>query len=479
MRTVDLIQRKRDGEELSPQEIAALVDGYTRNEIPDYQMSAFLMAIFFSGMSDREVSALTECMIKSGETVDLSSIPGMKVDKHSTGGVGDKTSLISAPLAAAAGVVVPMISGRGLGHTGGTLDKLESIPGFRTDLTIEELKAQLAKHHLAFIGQTPEIAPADGKLYGLRDATATVESIALIASSIMSKKIAVGLDAVVLDVKVGTGAFMKRQVDARRLAQMMVGIGRRMDKRVQALITDMNQPLGYAVGNAAFMKRQVDARRLAAMMVGIGRRMDKRVQALITDMSQPLGYAVGNALEVMEVSQTLQNAGPTDLTRISLELAARMIFLAKITTTLDEARELAQQKLLDGSGYKKFKDVIQAQGGNPQVLDRFELLPNATGVREISSPRAGYISAIDAEGIGKASSLIGAGRNTKEDTIDPAVGVILEVKVGQKVEGGAVLCRLYYTGEEQVEEASQQIEDAFRISASAPEERELILEVVS
>ncbi len=434
MRTVDLIQRKRDGEELTPQEIAALVDGYTRNEIPDYQMSAFLMAVFFSGMSDREVSALTECMIKSGETVDLSSIPGIKVDKHSTGGVGDKTSLISAPLAAAAGVVVPMISGRGLGHTGGTLDKLESIPGFRTDLTIDELKAQLAAHQLAFIGQTAEIAPADGKLYSLRDATATVESIPLIASSIMSKKIAVGLDAVVLDVKVGTGAFMKRQVDARRLAQMMVGIGRRMDKRVQALITDMNQPLGYAVGNA---------------------------------------------LEVMEVSQTLQNAGPTDLTRISLELAARMIFLAKITATLDEARELAQQKLLDGSGYKKFKDVIQAQGGNPQVLDRFELLPNATGVREISSPRAGYISAIDAEGIGRASSLIGAGRNTKEDAIDPAVGVILEVKVGQKIEGGAVLCRLYYTGEEQVEEASQQIEDAFRISASAPEERELILEVVS
>ena len=434
MRTVDLIQRKRDGEELSPQEIAALVDGYTRNEIPDYQMSAFLMAVFFSGMTDREVSALTECMIKSGETVDLSAIPGIKVDKHSTGGVGDKTSLICAPLAAAAGVVVPMISGRGLGHTGGTLDKLESIPGFRTDLSIEELKEQLAKHQLAFIGQTPEIAPADGKIYGLRDATATVESIALIASSIMSKKLAVGLDAVVLDVKVGTGAFMKRQVDARRLAQMMVGIGRRMDKRVQALITDMNQPLGYAVGNA---------------------------------------------LEVMEVSQTLQNAGPTDLTRISLELAARMIFLAKITTTLDEARELAQQKLLDGSGYKKFKDVIQAQGGNPQVLDRFELLPNATGVREISSPRAGYISAIDAQGIGKASSMIGAGRNTKEDAIDPAVGVILEVKVGQKVEGGAVLCRLYYTGEEQVEEASQQIEDAFRISASAPEERELILEVVS
>ena len=392
------------------------------------------MAIFFSGMSDREVSALTECMIRSGELVDLSSIPGTKVDKHSTGGVGDKTSLISAPLAASAGVIVPMISGRGLGHTGGTLDKLESIPGFRTDLTVDEFREQLKKLGLAFIGQTPEVAPADGKLYSLRDATATVESIPLIASSIMSKKLAVGLDAIVLDVKVGNGAFMKRQVDARRLAQMMVGIGRRMDKRVQALITDMNQPLGYAVGNA---------------------------------------------LEVMEVSQTLQNAGPTDLTRISLELAARMIFLAKLTGTLDEAREMAQQKLLDGSGYRKFKEVIEAQGGNPQVLDRFELLPNATGVREISSPRAGYVSAIAAEDIGMASSMIGAGRNTKEDSIDPAVGVILEVKVGHKIEAGAVLCRLYYTGEDNLEEASQQIEDAFRISAQPPEERELILEVVS
>ena len=434
MRTVDLIRRKRDGEELSPEEITALIDAYARNEVPDYQISAFLMATYYSNMTDREVSALTEAMIHTGETVDLSSIPGVKVDKHSTGGVGDKTSLISAPLAAAAGVIVPMISGRGLGHTGGTLDKLEAIPGFRTDLTIEEFRAQLAKLGLAFIGQTAEIAPVDGRLYAIRDVTGTVESIPLIASSIMSKKLAVGLDAVVLDVKVGSGAFMKRQVDARRLAQMMVGIGRRMDKRVQALITDMNQPLGYAVGNA---------------------------------------------LEVMEVSQTLQNAGPTDLTRLSLELAARMIYLGKITKTLEEAREVAQQKLLDGSGYRKLKEVIVAQGGNPQVLDRFELLPNATGVREIASPRAGYISAIHAEDIGRASSLIGAGRNTKEDSIDPAVGVILEVKTGQKVDAGGVLCRLYYTGDENVEEAAEQIEDAFHISSHPPEERELILEVVS
>ena len=433
MRTVDLIHRKRDGEELSAEEIAYVVDGYTNGTIPDYQASAFLMAVFFSGMTDREVSALTARMTQSGETVDLSSIPGVKVDKHSTGGVGDKTSLIASPLAAAAGVIVPMISGRALGHTGGTLDKLESIPGFRTNLNLDEFRAQLASLGIAFIGQTPEVAPADGRFYALRDATATVESIPLIASSIMSKKLAVGLDALILDVKVGSGGFMKRQVDARRLAQMMVGIGRRADKHVQALITDMNQPLGYAIGNA---------------------------------------------LEVMEVSQTLQNAGPADLTRLSLELAARMIFLGKLTPTLDAARELAQKKLLDGSGYRKLKEVIAAQGGNPQVLDRFELLPNATGAREISSPRAGYISAIDAEYIGQASSMIGAGRDTKEDSIDPAVGVILEVKVGQKVDAGGVLCRLYYTREDNVDEAAQLVEDAFRIASTAPESRELILEVV-
>ncbi len=433
MRTVDLIRRKRDGEELSPQEITWLVENYTRGEIPDYQMSAFLMATFFSGMADREVSALTDVMVRSGETLDLSDVPGVKVDKHSTGGVGDKTSLIAAPLAAAAGAVIPMISGRGLGHTGGTLDKLESIPGFRTSLTIDEFRAQLAEHKLAFIGQTDQLAPADGKLYALRDATATIESVGLIASSIMSKKLAAGIDALVLDVKVGSGAFMKRQVDARRLAQMMVGIGR---------------------------------------------RMDKRVQALITDMSQPLGYAIGNALEIMEVSQTLQNAGPTDLTRLSLELAARMIHLGRITATLDEARDVAQRRLLDGSGYRKFKDVIQAQGGNPQVLDRFDLLPNATGVREVASPRAGFVTGIAAEDIGLASCMIGAGRDTKEQPIDPAVGVILEVKVGEKVDAGSVLCRIYYTGEERLEQAAEMIEDAFRISSHAPEEREIILEVV-
>jgi pyrimidine-nucleoside phosphorylase/thymidine phosphorylase len=433
MRTVDLILRKRGGEELSVEEIRYLIGGYTTGEIPDYQISAFLMATFFTGMTDRELSSFTEVMISSGETLNLDDIPGVKVDKHSTGGVGDKTSLICAPIAAAAGVVVPMISGRGLGHTGGTLDKLESIPGFRTDLTLDQFRAQLASLGLAFMGQSEEIAPADKRLYALRDVTGTVESISLIASSIMSKKMAEGLDALVLDVKVGNGAFMKKQVEARRLAQAMVGIGRRLDKKIQALITDMNQPLGYAVGNA---------------------------------------------LEVMEVSQTLQKAGPADLTRLSLELSARMIHVGKITPTLDDARKLAEDKLMDGSAYRKFKEVVEAQGGNSQALDRFELLPNATGMREILSPRAGFVSAIMAEDIGRASTMMGAGRNRKEDVIDPAVGVILEVKAGEKVDAGSVLCRLYYTSEENLDEAAELVEDAFRISGSRPDERELILEVV-
>ena len=433
MRTVDLIQRKRGGDELSPEEIEFLINGYTNGDIPDYQMSSFLMAVYFKGMTDREVSRLTECMLHSGDTVDLSAIPGVKVDKHSTGGVGDKTSFIVAPLAAAAGVVVPMMSGRALGHTGGTLDKLESIPGFRTDLTAEEFEKQLSELGLCFIGQTERLVPADRKLYALRDVTATVESIPLISSSIMSKKLAEGIDALVLDVKVGSGAFMKTQVEARRLAQTMVGIGRRMDKKVQALITDMNQPLGYAIGSA---------------------------------------------LEIMEASQTLQNAGPADLTKLSLELAARMIFLGKVAATLEEARMLAEKHLVDGSAYKLFKQVVAAQGGNPQALDKFELLPNATGMREVTSPRAGYVSSINAQDIGASSNMIGAGRDKKEDSIDPAVGIILEVKMGEKVDAGSVLCRLYYTKEDRVEEAAEMVEDAFHISSQKPDERELILEVV-
>lgn len=434
MRTVDLIQRKRNGEELASEEITWLVESYTRGDIPDYQVSAFLMAVYFQSMTDVEVGSMVEAIIASGERLDLSSVEGPKVDKHSTGGVGDKTSLICAPLAAAAGVKVPMVSGRALGHTGGTLDKLESIPGFRTNLNADEFRDVLNRVGFSVIGQSDTVTPADGKLYALRDATGTVESIPLIAASIMSKKLAVSLDGLVLDVKVGAGAFMKRQVDARKLAQLMTTIARRADLRAQALITDMNQPLGYAIGNA---------------------------------------------LEIMEVSQTLQFSGPDDLTKISLELAARMIYLGKVASTMEEAREVAVARLRDGSGYAKFKDMIAAQGGNPQVLDRFDLLPNATGAMEITSPRGGYISGIDAEEIGIASAMIGAGRDTKEDTIDPAVGVILEVKVGQKVEAGGVLCRLYFTKEDRITEAAERVEDAFRISSTAPEPRELILEVVS
>ena len=434
MRTVDLITRKRDGEELAPEELSFLVDGYTRGEIPDYQMAAFLMATFFSGMTDKEVGTMTELMLRSGETLDLSEIPGLKVDKHSTGGVGDKTSLISAPIAAAAGAKIPMISGRALGFTGGTLDKLEAIPGFRTNLTIDEIKAQVSKIGLAFAGQSSQLTPTDGLIYALRDASGTVESVPLIASSIMSKKLAEGIDALVLDVKVGAGAFIKRQLHARELAQLMVAIGRRNNMKVVALLTDMNQPLGYAIGNA---------------------------------------------LEIMEVSQTLQNGGPVDLTRLSLELAARMIHLGKVTATIEEARELAQAKLLDGSGFRKLKEVIAAQGGNPQVLDRFDLLPNATGMREISTPRGGYVAGIDAQLIGQAATLIGAGRATKEESIDPAVGVILDVKIGAKVDGNTVLCRLYYRDDARVEEAADLVEGAFRISQTPPEDRELILEVVS
>jgi pyrimidine-nucleoside phosphorylase len=372
-------------------------------------------------------------MLRSGDSVDLSPVPGLKVDKHSTGGVGDKTSFIVAPLAAAAGVVVPMMSGRALGHTGGTLDKLESIPGFHTDLSPADFAKQLKELGLAFIGQSDQLAPADRKLYALRDVTGTVESIPLIASSIMSKKLAEGIDALILDVKVGNGAFMKKQVDARRLAQAMVAIGRRMDKKVRALITNMDQPLGYAIGNA---------------------------------------------LEIMEASQTLQNSGPEDLTKLSIELAAHMIQIGKKAGSLEEARRMAEGLLVDGSAYRKFKQVVAAQGGNAQALDKFELLPNATGMREITSPRAGYVSTIDAGDIGIASNMIGAGRDKKEDAIDPAVGIILEVKVGEKVDAGSVLCRLYYTKEDRVEEAAEMVEDAFRISGQRPDERNLILEVV-
>jgi pyrimidine-nucleoside phosphorylase len=433
MRTVDIIRKKRDGEELTREELAFIVDSYVKRQVPDYQVSAFLMAVYFNGLSETELADFTEVIMDSGVKLDLSSLPGPKVDKHSTGGVGDKTSLIVAPLVAAAGMVVPMISGRGLAHTGGTLDKLESISGFNTRLTVEEFRNVLAKTGCALIGQTDELTPADRALYALRDATGTVESIPLIAASIMSKKLVEGIDALVLDVKTGSGAFMKKNTDARRLAQAMVSIGRRMNKRVLALITDMDQPLGNAIGNS---------------------------------------------LEVMESINTLRNQGPADLTELCLELAARMLMAADTSRTYEQAREQVQQLLDSGAAIEKFKQVIQAQGGAPEIVDAFEKLPTSSAEHTIASPRGGFIARIQAEDMGTAAMMLGAGREKVDSPIDHGVGIVLERKVGDRVEAGETLCTLYYNDATHLEEAKEMVEDAFRIGATAPEPRPLIYEII-
>ena len=433
MRIVDVIRKKRDGAELTREELALLVEGYGRNEVSDYQAAAFLMAVYFQSLSDSELADLTDLYVRSGVTVDLSELPGVKVDKHSTGGVGDKTSLVVAPIVAAAGYRVPMISGRGLAHTGGTVDKLESIPGFNTALSMEQFQQALRTTGCAIIAQTAELAPADGKLYSLRDATGTVESIPLIAASIMSKKLVEGIDALLLDVKTGSGAFMKKQTEARRLAQAMVTIGRRMGKRMLALITDMDQPLGNAVGNA---------------------------------------------LEVMEAVNTLQGKGPPDLTELSLELAARMLALADPSRSGEEARELANSLLADGSALAKFRQIIEAQGGDAGVIDAFERLPTASAGHSITTPRSGYVTQVNAEEIGMAAVLLGAGSERLDSAIDHAVGIVVERKVGEQVEAGESLCTLYYNDERGLEEAVQMVEDAFHIASVAPEPRPLIYEVI-
>jgi pyrimidine-nucleoside phosphorylase/thymidine phosphorylase len=433
MRIVDVIRKKRDGAELTREELALLVEGYGRNEVSDYQAAAFLMAVYFQSLSDSELADLTDLYVRSGVTVDLSELPGVKVDKHSTGGVGDKASLVVAPIVAAAGCRVPMISGRGLAHTGGTVDKLESIPGFNTALSMEQFEQALRTTGCAIIAQTAELAPADGKLYSLRDATGTVESIPLIAASIMSKKLVEGIDALLLDVKTGSGAFMKKQTEARRLAQAMVTIGRRMGKRMLALITDMDQPLGNAVGNA---------------------------------------------LEVMEAVNTLQGKGPPDLTELSLELAARMLALADPNRSGEEARELANSLLADGSALAKFRQIIEAQGGDAGVIDAFERLPTASAGHSITTPRSGYVTQVNAEEIGMAAVLLGAGRERLDSAIDHAVGIVVERKVGEQVEAGESLCTLYYNDERGLEEVVQMVEDAFHIASVAPEPRPLIYEVI-
>lgn len=432
-RIVDLIRRKSSGDELALEELERLINGYIRAEISDAQMAAFLMAGTCNGFNDAEAAALTSAMLRCGQRVDLGETDKAKVDYHSTGGVGDKVSLIAAPIAAACGLAVPVIAERGIGHTGGTLDKLQSIPGFRTQLALADFEDLVGEFGLAFSGQSNELAPADKRLYDLREATATVSSHALIAASVMSKKLAEGLDGLVLDVKVGKGSLLSGRTEARRLAQLMIGIGRRMDVKVQALLTDMDQPLGFTVGNA---------------------------------------------LEIMEASQTLQGEGPSDLTGLGVEAAARMIFMGNPSISIESARDQANAAIADRSALAVLRNVITAQGGNADVLQQFDLLPNASGEQVISSPRDGYISRINADDIGRAAVLLGAGRVEAEDEIDPAVGIVLQAKVGDKVVAGSGLCALYYTEETNLAEAVQLVEDAFRLSANAPEPRNLVIDLI-
>jgi pyrimidine-nucleoside phosphorylase/thymidine phosphorylase len=433
LRAVDVIQKKRDGRELSRAEIEFFVRGYTFGEIPDYQASALAMAVFFTGMTAGETLALTEAMMRSGQVLDLSDLPGPKVDKHSTGGVGDKTSLVLAPLAAACGVVVPMISGRGLGHTGGTLDKLESIPGFRVGLSLKEFRAALARCGLGLIGQTPEIAPADRKLYALRDVTATVESRPLIAASIMSKKLAEGIDALVLDVKTGGGAFMTSLEDSKALAETMVAIGR-----------------------------------------GMGKRM----AALITDMEQPLGRAVGNALETAECIETLKGRGPKDLESLSLELAARMLLVAGAASAPETARSKVREALDSGAGVRKLQEAIESQGGDPGVCDEIARLPRAKERVEITSARDGRVVAIGARSVGHAAMLLGAGRETIDSRIDPAVGVVLNKKVGDPVAEGELLATVHVNARARLDEALGILREAIRVDDEAKAATPLVRAVI-
>jgi len=419
MRAVDVIAKKRDGRELSRAEIGFMVRGYNEGIVADYQMSALLMAIFLRGMTNEETFALTEEMLNSGAVVDFSDLGRPRVDKHSTGGVGDKTSLVLAPVVAAAGVLVPMISGRSLAHSGGTLDKLESIPGFRTDLSLAEYRATLERVGVALIGQTTEIAPADKKLYALRDVTATVPCRPLMAASIMSKKMAEGISGLVLDVKTGSGAFMKDQADATALAHLMIVIARFMGKEAVALITDMNQPLGRAVGNS---------------------------------------------LEVIESLETLQGRGPADFNDLCRELAAEMLVLGRASTDVEDGRKLYDKLIANGAALEKMREIIEAQHGDARVVDDYSLLPRAHDERRVLAGRSGFVRAIDAEAVGRASMLLGAGRARLDTPIDASVGLEIKARISDEVTPESELAVLYFNDSSSADEAAPVITQAFTIA---------------
>jgi len=430
VRAVDVILKKRGGGVLSREEIRYFVDGATAGTVPDYQTAALLMAVVIRGMTAQETAWLTEAMVASGVRLDLGEVDGVKVDKHSTGGVGDKTSLILAPVAAACGVPVPMMSGRGLGHTGGTLDKLESIPGFRVDLSLPEMKRVLARTRCVMIGQTAEIAPADRRLYALRDVTGTVESIPLISASIMSKKIAEGIDALVLDVKTGSGAFMKTEDESRRLAESLV-----------------------AIGNASGVK----------------------TEAIISAMDAPLGCAVGNALEVIESLEVLKGRGPADLVDVSIELAARMLVLGKVAGDLADADRRAREAIRTGAALERFRQIVEAQSGDPRVVDDYSRLPQAPHRNVVEAERRGYVTRLDAELIGRASNALGAGRDRVEDPVDPAVGISIRATVRDAVSPGDPLLELHYRDRARLQTALALASQAIAIGDDRPPRTPLIV----
>ncbi len=432
-RFVDMIHKKKEGKPLESQEIRDMVSRYAAGKIPDYQMSAMLMAICFQGMNDEELTALTLAMRDSGETADLSGIPGIKVDKHSTGGVGDKTTLIVGPLVAACGVPVAKMSGRGLGFTGGTLDKLESIPGFRIDLTEEEFFRAVRASGISVIGQTGNLAPADKKLYALRDVTGTVESIPLIASSIMSKKLAAGSDKILLDVTTGSGAFIKDLEQSRELARRMTAIGR-----------------------------------------GAGRE----TVAMLTSMEEPLGFAVGNNLEVKEAIKTLRGEGPEDLREICLALAGMMLSLGKEGLSYKEGRSLAEKTLDSGAAYGKFLDMVEGQGGDLSYIENMDKFQRAACEREITAGEEGYISSMDTEGIGITAGILGAGRETKESVIDHSAGIVMKKKIGDRVRRGDAIAVLYSSGEEKLDRAERCIQRCYTISDRRPEPLKLVVDII-